>query len=151
VRLAVAILLGLVAVVGVGGVGGVGAADDQALRAYYGKIVITKTAAPKTAGELPEFLAANASKDGSYELIGGAPWDMNLVAVLAKETSGTVSLEFLDAGKPMHALDVTAKGRLVTVHAQATTAAGFAARKTYSLRIKSGDAVLAKAELTLRD
>jgi hypothetical protein len=128
-------------------------ADSDPLRAYYGKIVITKIAPPKTSGELPEHLAANVDKDGMYELIGGSPWDMNLVAVLSKDlgASGAVKLVFMEGDKPMHELDLTAKRRLVIAHAQATTAAGFAAHKTYELRITSGTTVLAKAELRLRD
>jgi len=140
VKLAIALLFAFVAVA---------SADD--LKPYYGKIVITKLAPPKTSGEIPAHLAANVSKDGTYELIGGSPWDMNLVAVLSKETTGTVTLEFVEGGKPMQTLEVTAKGRLVMAHAQATVAAGFAAHKTYTLRIKLGENVLAKAELFLRE
>ncbi len=139
-KLALALLVAFVAVA---------SADD--LKPYYGKIVITKQAPPKTGGELPAYLAENVSKDGTYELIGGSPWDMNLVAVLSKEATGTVTLEFVEGGKPMHTLEVTAKGRLVVAHAQATIAAGFAAHKTYTLRIKLGETVLAKAELFLRE
>jgi hypothetical protein len=126
-------------------------ASADPMKPFAGKIVITKEAPPKAAGELADFLAANVSKDGSYELIGGNPWDMNLVAVLPKDATGTVTLEFLDAGKPLQAIDVAAKGKLVIAHAQATTAAGFAAHKTYALRITSGKTVLAKAELFLRE
>lgn len=142
-RLVVAVLLALAAVTR-------GAHADE-WKPYVGKIVITKQAPPKTAGELPEFLAANVSKDGTYELIGGTPWDMNLVAVLPKDQTGTLTLEFLDGGKSMHELEVGARGKLVVAHAQATTAAGFAAHKSYELRIMAGKTVLAKAELFLRE
>lgn len=139
-RLAVVALLALVAV-----------AHADEWKPYAGKIVIVKEAPPKTAGELPAWLGANVSKDGTYELLGPAPWDMNLVAVLAKDATGTVTLEFSEGGKPMQTLDVTAKGKLVIAHAQATIAAGFAAHKTYAVKIMSGKTTLAQAQLFLRE
>ncbi len=139
-RLVVAVVLALA-----------GVAHADAFKPYVGKIVITHEAPPRTAGELPDFLAANVSKDGTYELLGPAPWDMNLVAVLPKDQTGNVTLEFLEQGKPLHTLEVAAKGKLVVAHAQATIAAGFAAHKTYELRITSGKTTLAKAELFLRE
>lgn len=127
-------------------------ADDKALVKFRGHIIVAKDAPPPTAGELPKYLEDNWSKDRHYESLGGSPWDMNVVGVLSKDVgSGTVKLVFSDAGKPMHEVEVTAKGRLVMAHVQATTAAGFEPHKAYALAIKRGDAVLAEADVTLRN
>src|SRR5690242_448033 len=60
-------------------------ADDKALKAYEGQVVISPDSVPTTGDQLPAFLKANATKDHSYELIKGPPWDINLVGVLSKD------------------------------------------------------------------
>lgn len=125
-------------------------ADDKALAKFKGQVVVAKDAPPTTAGELPKYLEDNWSKDGHYERIGGAPWDMNIVAVLAKDAD-KATLVFTDAGKPMQEVEVAVKGRLVITHVQATKAAGFEPHKVYGIAIKRGDAVLAKADVMLRE
>jgi hypothetical protein len=127
-------------------------ADDKALVKFRGQIIVAKDAPPPTAGELPKYLEDNWSKDGHYERLGGAPWEINIVGVLSKDVGNvTVTLVFSDAGKPVNEVEVTAKGRLVIAHVQATKAAGFEPHKVYVLAIKRGDAVLAKSDLMLRD
>lgn len=131
---------------------GLAYADDKGLAKFYGQIVVTRDAPPSTAGEMPKFLGENVAKDGHYERLGGAPWDMNLIGVLSKDPGGgNATLVFLEGDKSMQEVEVSVKGRLVIAHVQATKAAGFEPNKPYTLRIKRGDAVLAKAELTLRN
>jgi hypothetical protein len=125
-------------------------ADDKALAKFKGQVVVAKEAPPSTAGELPKYLEDNWSKDGHYALLGGSPWHMNIVAVLAKDAD-KATLVFTDAGKSMEEVEVTVKGRLVVTHVQATKAAGFEAHKIYGIAIKQGDAVLAKADVMLRE
>ncbi len=127
-------------------------ADDKALAKFRGHVIVAKDAPPPTAGELPKYLEDNWSKDDHYERLGGPPWDMNIVGVLSKDVgTQSVSLVFTDAGKPLQEVEVSAKGRLVIAHVQATTAAGFEPHKVYGIAIKRGDAVLAKADVVLRN
>lgn len=125
------------------------------LKPYAGTIVIAIDAPPATAAELPAFLAANAVKSGGYDLIKGPPWPMHLVGVLAKDTSKQITLSFADKGDPRLAplvsIPLSSKGRVVIAHTEATTAAGFAAGKTYVVRLMLDKTVLAKAEVTLRE
>src|SRR5260221_2311788 len=65
-------------------------ADEKALHAYDGKLVITRAAAPPTVDEVAAFLAANVAKDGRYVLDKGAPWDVHVIAPLAKDTTPLV-------------------------------------------------------------
>ena len=127
-------------------------ADDKALVKFRGQIIVAKDAPAPTAGELAKYLEDNWSKDGHYERLGGSPWDMNIIGVLSKDVGNvTVKLVFADGSKSLQEVEVAAKGRLVIAHVQATTAAGFEPHKVYALAIKRGDAVLAKADLLLRD
>ena len=127
----------------------------DALRPYAGTIVISPAAPPTAATELPAYLAANAVKDGSYDLTKGPPWPMNLVGVLSRDVTRPVTLVFADKADkklaPLFAIEVSSKKRVVIAHTEATVAAGFAAGKTYLVRLMLGKTVLARAELTLRD
>jgi hypothetical protein len=125
-------------------------ADDKALAKYKGQLVVAKDAPPTTAGELPKYLEENWSKDGHYDLIGGSPWDMNIVAVLAKDAD-KATLVFTDAGKPLQEVEVAVKSKLVVTHVKATKAAGFEPHKIYGIELRRGDAVLAKADVMLRE
>ena len=51
----------------------------------------------------------------------------------------------------MHAVEVHPVKRLVMATSEANVAAGFAAHKTYVVRVMQGKTVLAKAELSLKD
>jgi hypothetical protein len=128
---------------------------DDALKPYAGKIVISPAAPPTAATELPAYLAANAVKDGSYDLTKGPPWPMHLVGVLARDATKPVTLVFADKADkklaPLFAIQVSSTKRVVIAHTEATVAAGFAAGKTYLVRLMFGKVVLARAELTLRD
>jgi len=128
-------------------------ADDR-LRQYDGQIVISPDPIPTVADDLPGFLKAQAAKDGHYELIKGPPWKINLIGFLSKDPGTTpVRLELAEKGAKtaMHSLDVRAKGKIVVASTTATTQAGFEANKTYVLQLVAGGAVLAKAELLLRN
>jgi len=126
-------------------------ADDKALAKFKGQVVVAKEAPPTTAGELPKYLEDNWVKDGHYALLGGSPWHMNIVAVLAKDADKATLVFTGTDGKPMEEVEVTVKGRLIVTHVQATKAAGFEAHKIYGVAIKQGDAVLAKADVMLRE
>jgi hypothetical protein len=125
-------------------------ADDKAIHAYDGQIVISPDPVPGNLAQLAAFLKANASKDHRYPLIKGPPWDINLVGVLAKDAD-PLTLVFSIDGKPLQSIDVKSKQRLVLAHTSATTAAGFAANKTYVVELKSKTVTLARAELELRN
>jgi hypothetical protein len=71
-------------------------AEDKSLKPYAGRVVMSPDTPPATFDKLPEFLAANLSKDDTYELI---KWDVNFVGVLAKPTS-KVTLEVRPAAAP---------------------------------------------------
>jgi len=126
----------------------------KGLDVYAGKLVISPDTPPTVADELVAFLKANITKDASYDLIKGPPWPFHLVAVLAKDQK-QVTLVVADKDDkkltPLISIDLVPAHRLVIAHSEATVAAGFAARKTYVVRLLAGKTVLAKSELTLRD
>jgi hypothetical protein len=131
------------------------AADDKALKPYVGRIVFSPDAPPTSLVELPKFLKLNATADNAYDVLEGPPWQYNLVAVLAKDP-GTkpVALVFADKADKklaaLHSVEVRAQKRIVIAASEATIAAGFAANKTYVVRLMQGKTVLAKATLHLR-
>jgi hypothetical protein len=148
VRLAAAALLVALAVVA--------RADDKALRAYDGQIVISPDPAPASFDALPAYLKSNATRDRHYELIKGSPWEINLVGVLIKDPgTSSVTLVIADAADkkaaPLLSSEVSAKRRLVIASAKATTTAGFEADHTYTVQIVQKTTVLAAAELKLRN
>ena len=128
---------------------------DKAIKAYAGRIVFSPDTPPTTAEEMPKFLKANATDDNRYDVLKGPPWQYHLVAVLSKDP-GTkpVALVFADKDDkkltPLLSIDLKPMRKIVIAHAEATVAAGFAANKTYVVRLMQGKTVLAKAELHLR-
>lgn len=128
---------------------------DKPLARYAGKIVISPDAPPSAISEIPAYLAANLVKDGSYDLTKGPPWPMHLVGVLPRDVTKPITLVFTDKADtklaPLFAIEVASKQRVVIAHTEATVAAGFAAGKTYLVRLMLGKTVLARAELTLLD
>jgi hypothetical protein len=135
---------------------GVARADTTALaKQYAGRIVISPDSPPTTQGELADYVKANAVAGDRYELIKGAPWTVNLVGFLAKESGApTVQLVIVEAAekaKPLVTLDVKATNRVVVTSSKLTSAAGFESNKSYAVRLVRGTTVLAKAELRLRD
>lgn len=135
---------------------GAAAADAKLVKQYAGQIVISPDPAPTEASELAEYVRINATKDHRYALIKGSPWTIHLVGFLAKDRGrGPVVLAFVDAATPdaapLDTIEVTAKDRMVVSTATVTAAAGFAAGKTYLVRLVRGKTTLARAELELRD
>jgi hypothetical protein len=128
---------------------------DKQLKAYAGRLVFSPDAPPTQLDEFPKYLKANATTDNSYDVLKGPPWQFHLVAVLAKDP-GTKPIALVFADKDdkklatMHSVDVRAQKKLVTASSEATVAAGFAANKTYVVRLMQGKTVLAKAQLHLR-
>ena len=104
-------------------------ADDKAFKPYVGRIVVSPDVPPSVYEELPRFLKINFQADDSYEVIGGAPWKINFVAVLGKDVK-TVTLQLVDKadkkGTPTETLELTPKRRIVLASIEATVAAGFA-------------------------
>jgi hypothetical protein len=147
VRLLVAVfvLLGLVATAHAG----------DPLKPYVGRIIISPETPPTAASELPAYLAANAVKTDEYDLIKGPPWPMHLVGVLPRDVTKPIKLVVTDKAdakqEPLISFDVTSRKRVVIAHTEATIAAGFAAGKTYVVRLMLGKTVLAKSVLALRD
>src|SRR5215218_1458015 len=130
---------------------GLALADDKALRAYDGQIVISPDRAPANLDELAAFLKANATPDRRYELIKGPPWDVNLVGVLSKDPgTSPVTLVFSDPAAPkappIASIEVSSKRRLVLARTTATIAAGFEANKTYVVQLMQKTTALARAE-----
>lgn len=129
-------------------------ADDRALRRYAGKLVISPDAPPPTTSELPAYLAANVTADAHYEVIEGSPWPFHVTAVLAK-AAPRVTLVIVDPADrkaaPLLSVDVAATKTLVLARAEATTAAGFVANKTYVVRLVAGTKQVARATLKLRE
>jgi hypothetical protein len=129
-------------------------ADEKALHAFDGKLVITRDAPPSTMDELSAFVSANIAKDNHYALTKGAPWEVHVIAPLAKDVT-PLALTFVDIADKKQAvlqtIDVTARRRVVNTHFKATTAAGFEPNKTYMVTLVSKSTVLARAELELRD
>ena len=129
---------------------GVARADDKALKPYAGQVVLSPDAPPASFDELPAFLKANAAKGGHYELM---KWDVNFVGVLAKPAD-KVTLVVADQAKPGDALvsiDLNVKRLVVIGNFKLTKAAGFEPRKSYVVTLAAGKAVVAKAELVLRE
>jgi hypothetical protein len=131
-------------------------ADTAALvKQYSGRIIISPDPAPAVATELPAYVKANAVAGDRYALMKGSPWQIHLIGFLSKDPGAAkVQLVVTDLGdkaaKPLLAVDVSTKNRLVISRAAATTAAGFEVGKTYSVQLLQGTTVLAKAELSLR-
>jgi hypothetical protein len=124
-------------------------ADDTR---YAGQIVISPDPVPTMGDQLPAYLAANATKDGHYEIVRGPPWKFHLIGFLSKDPGTTpVKLVFGDLAKPLHTLDVSSKRRIVIASTAATVEAGFEANATYAVSLVAGTTVLAKAELRLRN
>ena len=129
---------------------------EQQLKPYSGRLVFSPDAPPTQLDELPKFLKANATDDNSYDVLKGPPWQFNLVAVLAKDPGAKVPVALVFADKDdkklatMHSVDVRPQKKIVIAASEATVAAGFAANKTYVVRLMQGKTVLAKAELHLR-
>jgi hypothetical protein len=117
--------------------------------------VISPDAPPSAASELPAYLAANAVKTNEYDLIKGPPWPMHLVGVIPRDVTKPLVLVFTDKADkkqtPVVSTEISSKQRIVIAHTEATIAAGFAATKTYVVRLMLGKTVLARAEITLRD
>jgi hypothetical protein len=164
-RMIVAALAFVVVVVGVASANDKSATADankkaaeklKALKPFTGKLVISPDAPPASSDELPGYLKGNLSPDGAYELIKGPPWPFHITLVLATATR-TVTLVVMDKADakatPLLTATIAPAGdrKLVLAHAEATIAAGFAAHKTYEVRLLAGKKVLAKAELLLRD
>jgi hypothetical protein len=80
---------------------------------------------------------------------------MHLVGVIPRDVTKPLVLVITDKADktqaPLISTEVSSKQRIVIMHTEATIAAGFAATKTYVVRLMLGKTVLAKAELTLRD
>jgi hypothetical protein len=53
--------------------------------------------------------------------------------------------------EPLISIEVGSKRKIVAAHTTATVAAGFAAGKLYAVEIRLDNAVLASADLTLRN
>ncbi|HEY5944182.1 MAG TPA: hypothetical protein VIV40_01765 [Kofleriaceae bacterium] len=128
---------------------------DKQLKPYTGRLVVSPDAPPTQFDEFPKYLKANAMADNSYDVLKGPPWQFHLVAVLAKDP-GTKPITLVFADKDdkklttMHSVEVRAQKKIVTASSEATVAAGFAADKTYVVRLMQGKTVLAKAQLHLR-
>lgn len=126
----------------------------DALAPYAGRIIISPDAPPSVASELPAYLAANAVKGDEYDLVKGPPWPMHLVGVLPRDVTKPLTLVIADKADPktpLASIEVTSKRRIVIAHTEANIAAGFAAGKTYVVRLSLGKTVLARATLSLRD
>jgi hypothetical protein len=134
-----------------------GVADEKALHAYAGQIIVSPDPAPASLPELAAWAKANATKDRRYALIKGSPWEVHLVGVLPKDPGADkVTLVITEAGakkpaSPIATLDVVARRRIVIAKTTATSAAGFEANKTYVLELVVKAKPVARAELELRD
>jgi hypothetical protein len=151
----IAAAMAVLGVLVLGALGGTARADAKLVRKYAGQIVISPDPVPTDAAELARFVEINVTKDGRYALLG-PPWEINLVGFLAKDPgTDAVVLELADLADPkappLVSIEVSAKRRIVIAKAVATTAAGFVLGSTYQVRLRRGRAVLARAELTLRD
>jgi len=128
--------------------------SDKAFKPYVGRLVISPDVPPATLDELPDFLKGNLAKDNAYDLIKGPPWPFHMVGVLAKDLK-KVTLVVVDKDDknltPLLSIGLTPMRKIVIAHTEATVAAGFAANKTYVVRVMNGKTVLAKSELTLHD
>ena len=129
-------------------------ATDKAFKPYAGKVILSPDTPPGTLDELPEYLKINWSKDNAYDLVKGPPWKFHVVGVLAKDLKKVTLVMADKADKtlaPLLSIELTPMRRIVIAHAEATIAAGFAAHKTYVVRLMNGKTVLAKSEVTLHD
>lgn len=130
-------------------------ADDKLVRKHAGHIVISPDPVPEDAAQLAEFVKTNLAKDRNYDLYKGPPWEVNLVAFLAKSPGKeAVTFEITHAKDPKQPLVISrapARGRLVIMSLSATTAAGFEVGATYSVRMRVGKRVLARCQLLLRE
>jgi len=129
-------------------------ASEKPFKPYVGKLVISPDTPPGTLDELPAFLKINLSKDNSYDATKGPPWPFHLVGVLAKDMKAvTLVIADKDDKKltPLLSIDLKPMRKIVIAHAEATIAAGFAAQKTYVVRLMNGKTVLARSELKLHD
>lgn len=133
----------------------VATADDKLVRKHAGHIVISPDPVPEDAAQLAEFVKTNLAKDRNYDLYEGPPWEVNLVAFLSKSPGKeAVTFEITEAKDPKQRMVISrapARGRLVIMSLSATTAAGFEAGKTYSVRMYVGKTVLARCQLLLRE
>lgn len=135
---------------------GVAAADDsdKLVRRYAGHVVISVDPVPEDTTELAAFVKTNLAKDKQYELYEGPPWQVNLVAFLARDPGKeAVTFQISDGADPAQVLVTSrapARRRLVIMSLSATTAAGFEVGKTYEVRMTVGKKVLARASLLLR-
>jgi hypothetical protein len=133
---------------------GTPSASDKPFKLFVGKVVISPDTPPGTLDELPAFLKINLSKDNAYDVTKGPPWPFHLVGVLAKDLK-KVTLVIADKDDkkltPLLSIDLKPMRKIVIAHAEATIAAGFAAQKTYVVRLMNGKTVLAKSELKLHD
>jgi hypothetical protein len=124
-------------------------ADDKLAKQYSGRVVMSPDPPPTVSSELAAYVKANATKDDAYDAIKGSPWVIHFVGFLSADAP-KVTIEIAD-GKPLHELEINAKRRLVLGSVKLTTAAGFEANKTYTVRLVAAKKVLAKATLHLRD
>jgi hypothetical protein len=124
------------------------------VKQYGGRIILSPDPAPALSSELPAYVKANAVAGDKYEMTKSSPWKVHLVGFLSKDPGGPVQLAIAEIGdkkaEPL-VLDVKATNRVVISSVTLTRAAGFESRKSYAVSLKAGTAVLAKAELTLRD
>jgi hypothetical protein len=130
---------------------GIAHADDKTLKPYAGQVVLSPDAPSANFNELPAFLKANYDKSSHYEFM---KWDINFVGVLAKPADKVTLIVSDPSAKPATALisiELASSRQVVIGHFKPTTAAGFAAGKTYAVTLVSGKATVAKAELALRE
>jgi hypothetical protein len=127
---------------------------DKTFKPYAGRLVISPDTPPATLDELPGFLQFNLAKDNAYDLVKCPPWPFHMVGVLAKDAKKVTLVVADKADKkltPLLSIELTPMRKIVIAHSEATIAAGFAANKTYVVRLLNGKTVLAKSELTLHD
>jgi hypothetical protein len=130
---------------------GIADADDKTLKLYAGQVVLSPDAPSGNFNELPAFLKANYDKSSHYEFM---KWDINFVGVLAKPADKITLIVSDPSAKPpaeLISIELASSRQVVIGHFKPTTAAGFAAGKTYAVTLVSGKATVAKAELALRE
>jgi hypothetical protein len=130
----------------------------KALKPFAGKLILSPDVQPRESTELPTYLKFNLSKDGQYELIKGPPWPCHITYVFAtpakaKEVTLVISDKADKKLTPLVSVGfaLSADRKLLIAQATPTIEAGFAAHKTYLVRLMLGKKVLAKAEVLLRD
>jgi hypothetical protein len=130
---------------------GIAYADDKTLKPYVGQVVLSPDTPSANFNELPAFLKANYDKSSHYEFM---KWDINFVGVLAKPADKVTLIVSDPSVKPaaqLISIELASARQVVIGHFKPTTAAGFAAGKTYAVTLVSGKATVAKAELALRE